>query len=567
MNSLDRFLKSRLVGWLLLAVMAVAVVSLVRGMWPGRGTSSGPETTGDLAIPALSMEDLEPGVREHIAGVREGSERVINNPASTPIQRARAFGELGRLFTAYDLPAQAIPCLANAGRLDPSDFRWPYLLAHMYSRDAQIPLGAAAMAEAVRRMPGDSTVTAADQLAAHGFLANAAQKLDHPDEARRIYDEILAKFPTCAFALFHRGQLAAQKGDAPQAIADLLAALEQMPRSVAIRQALANAYRKQGDAQSAAKYTVPAQTSKPENPIRVPDPLLSATQELNRSGGRFNRRGVRLYDQGRFRAALIEFNAGLKLNPNLETLRVNRANSLLKLERPQEAQRELAALAVEMPDNEGVRLAHCLSFAQHPATREEGLALARAWREERPQLLRPIRAEALCHLELARYAEALGCLEEAARREPDKSEDRLISIWPRCALGQYSGALQELESLTTDFPNDPEVTAQLVRFLACCPDETQRDGARGVELLQRMASGNRTAIRLETLACALAESGELEQALAQVKQALEICGEDGAPPVRRRMEAVLKSLEAGQPYREPWPFADPRRIELHSQTH
>ena len=70
--------------------------------------------------PVVAQEGLEPQVQ---ALVQAAIAQVDAHPHS-----AQAWGDLGAVFRAHDLGAEAEPCFRNAERLDSADYRWPYLI-------------------------------------------------------------------------------------------------------------------------------------------------------------------------------------------------------------------------------------------------------------------------------------------------------------------------------------------------------------------------------------------------------------------------------------------------------
>ena len=83
--------------------------------WQRFTTPGLPEITLDRADPAL------------FALVEAASEDVRKEPRS-----AQAWGRLGLILTANELPGPALICFAHAERFDPADPRWPYLRGVWY---------------------------------------------------------------------------------------------------------------------------------------------------------------------------------------------------------------------------------------------------------------------------------------------------------------------------------------------------------------------------------------------------------------------------------------------------
>ena len=75
---------------------------------------------------------MAPSAQKQIRDQYASLTRTIGNRTRPSTELSNAYGEMGKLLMAaqYSDPAEA--CLLNAQSLDPSDFRWPYYLAHLY---------------------------------------------------------------------------------------------------------------------------------------------------------------------------------------------------------------------------------------------------------------------------------------------------------------------------------------------------------------------------------------------------------------------------------------------------
>src|SRR5690349_20222774 len=73
------------------------------------------------ALPVADNGHLDAEIQELIASA------VANVEADT--RSAAAWGDLGAVYYAHSLEVQSQVCFRNAERLDPTDYRWPYLLA------------------------------------------------------------------------------------------------------------------------------------------------------------------------------------------------------------------------------------------------------------------------------------------------------------------------------------------------------------------------------------------------------------------------------------------------------
>ncbi|HSL81922.1 MAG TPA: tetratricopeptide repeat protein, partial [Thermoanaerobaculia bacterium] len=112
------------------------------------------------AQPALEpVPPPGPGVAEESVR-RELAEahRAVTAPASAlrddPAALARAYGELGRLYAAYELWDAARPAFANALALQPGTARWHHYLGHVLERKGDLAGAARHFDEAAKSGPG-----------------------------------------------------------------------------------------------------------------------------------------------------------------------------------------------------------------------------------------------------------------------------------------------------------------------------------------------------------------------------------------------------------------------------
>jgi len=118
----------------------------------------------------------------------------------------------------------------------------------------------------------------------------------------------------------------------------------------------------------------------------------------------------------------------------------------------------------------------------------------------------------------------------------------------RLRLGEYSGAVEELQrtlQLNRDFI---EAYDHLAWIKATCPEARFRDGERAVLLAQtacRLSSGKNYRHR-STLAAAFAESGRFEEAVQEQSAALELAPQGERAALRHQLQQYARR----QPYRD-----------------
>jgi tetratricopeptide (TPR) repeat protein len=147
-------------------------------------------------LPDVALESAEPDV---VRLVDQARGLAAKDPRS-----AIAWGDLGAVLWAHDFAPEAERCFRNAQRLDPSDFRWPYLLG--VSRSAtdadQALLHCRRAAE-----------LAPDRAHVQLRLAEALLAANLLDDAEPVIDRALALAPDDPRAQLARAQLLLARGD------------------------------------------------------------------------------------------------------------------------------------------------------------------------------------------------------------------------------------------------------------------------------------------------------------------------------------------------------------------
>lgn len=198
---------------------------------------------GSLVIPRPDLGAMEPGPREKIETLQAALEAQLAEGDLSSDRVREGFGFLGQLFHAYELPAAAETCYAQARSLSPEDPRWPYYLG-------LVRLSAGDLEGAVEALRAVLALTP-DDLAALQRLADVQLELGELDTARRLYQRALDLEPERPAALFGLGRVAALSGDPASAAARFERVLELQPEASAVRYPLAQAYRALGERERA----------------------------------------------------------------------------------------------------------------------------------------------------------------------------------------------------------------------------------------------------------------------------------------------------------------------------
>jgi tetratricopeptide (TPR) repeat protein len=550
----DRLLGSRAGGVLLLGGFVFCVYLFGRG-WFARPSPQLTPTLEAIEYPAL--DGLEPICRTHLQNVRDNCEAIIHQSRVPVSHRARAFGELGKVYQAYDFSPSAVSCFRNATLLDPDDFMWWYCLALAHEQAGQTSEAIAAMTRAVQNMRTDLRAEPRDMIAALCFTAEFQSRLDRVDEATANLEEVLKIQPQNVYALAKLGQLASQAGRHAKAIDYLQRALALDKNHSGIRYYLAAAYRQNGDVDRATAISAGLDPTQKVQSLYWPDPIGEAVASRNLSSTRQVRQGARHMTAGQYNLAMPFFVRALEANPDNTEARTQYGLCLLNLRKYEEASQQLEQALQKDAGQDKARWGLCMAYASVPATRQKAVEVARAWQKAHPESLTALQLLAEVYAKEHRYQEAHDAFAEAIRRDPAQPWARLGKGVMLAALTRYVEARQCLQEAAETFPTHDQLRHNLARLLVTAPDARARDPIQGLKLSQEIFAAQANPIRAETLALALAENGRVDEALKQQEWAIQHYGNEGGPVIGNRLQAVLHSLQAKKAFREPWPFSDP----------
>jgi len=293
--------------------------------------------------------------------------------------------------------------------------------------------------------------------------------------------------------------------------------------------------------------------------------------------------GVALLQAGEREAAARYFEKSLECDPDNEIVRANlgllrgeqgdQADAIEFLERAVEqhpdsvvARDRLArALIAAGRVGEGLeqfRQAVRLSPENAELRANYALALARAGRyveaESHYRAALEVRpGSAPLHLGLGRLlaqrgdiAGALDHFSQAARFDPELAEAHQLVGRVHLRRGEFAAGISALRRAHRLEPDDHELTRELAWALATAPglSPTQRQEALALarDVNETTAAGSPAA--LDTLAAALAATGDFPAAIRTVKQAISLAEQAGDHAAAQRCRRRLVLYESGRPY-------------------
>ncbi len=193
-------------------------------------------------VPRPVLDGVEESVAGSITAHQEALAELIAQGAPAE-QLAEAFGTLGMIYHAHQMSAAAEPCYANAVELAPGQSRFVYYLALLHLESGRFEASMAGFGRYLERHPDDAAA-----LLRHG---EAALELGRPDDAD--FERAL-KGETAAAARAGLGRAAMQAGRYSDAIRHFEAALVEQPSASRLHYHLAQAYRRLGRREEAARH-------------------------------------------------------------------------------------------------------------------------------------------------------------------------------------------------------------------------------------------------------------------------------------------------------------------------
>ena len=483
-------------------LQAVLVAMAVLGC--GGDSRSAPQ------LPAADLSSADEALRVQVA---RHEQRIgdLHAERAAAEEVAATVGELGRLYhglqllqpEALYLLENALTCYREAQRLDPGDWRWPYLEAFALDARGDLEPAARRYRAVLASTPNRVTVLLR--------LAEVEHRLGLSSEAEARWREALALDPDQPAAHYGLGRTALDAGNAAAAAEALERALELAPAAGRVHHALALTRRDLGDRDRAAFHLERAN----ESPAPIDDPLVQDLALLPTGSRATLQRGLLAVQAGALDDAVRLLERATEEDPANLAAHRNLALALIDADRPDEAISALQTLAgldpadawtqLELGRLLGVRGRFDLSLThleravklapRHKQARVElGLALARSGRprEALPQFetaldIDPFFTEVYNH-----QAVVL-----AAMGRPDEGA-RLLRQRLDAAPGDGAAA-RALSRILRQQQRFDEARRVLTAALATAPDDPRNEGALHLELGRLLALGNQPARALSEL--------------------------------------------------------------------
>jgi len=524
--------------------LALLIVVLLLAATCGRGAAPPAERTATLrAVPMTDASKMSAPVRAQFR-TRFAALDSANNRRGGPLgppDLADAYGSVGELLLAARYLDAAEPALLNARDLAPRDPRWPYYLAHLYRLRGALDQSAASFRDVLTQQPDDQ--------AARIWLASIYIDQGRPDEAEPLLDTALKRDPQSSAALFHLGRLALARRDFPRAVSLLETAARHDPAATPVHYPLALAYRgagRQADAEAQLRLRDLRNTE-----IAPPDPLMERLASLLEGPQAFEVRGTEALNRGEWMKAVESFRLGIDIAPDNPLLRHRLGTALFMTGGVEEAERQFIETLRRSPD---YAPAHYSLAVLSESRGQDTEAIDRyasavkyqpAYVEARLRLAGVLRRS-------GRANDALEQYEEIVRLDPRLAEAPIELAITLVRLHRYAEARDRLVAGMRAFPDHPGFPGALARLLAAAPDDGVRDGRRALTLVSGLVRTDRSTEVGETMAMALAETGQFAEAAGVQRDLIAAARGAGRPDLAARLEENLELYESHRACRTPW---------------
>ncbi len=509
-----------------------------------------PQTTGPalVSIPAPSLSHVNKAVRKQLHDSQASLAALQKQRHVSAEELGMVFGEMGKLYHAYKLLEAAEACYRNAQTLRPNVFRWPYYLGHLYDGKGEPLEAITAFSSALALRP--------DCLPAIIALAQMYLSANQLDQAEPLFRRALTQDPACVPAMVGLGKIAAARHDFAAAVRQFESALARQPDATEIYYPLAMAHRGLGNVTKARELL----KKKGRTIATVADPLMDELQKVRIGYDELMLSGVAMGQAGKLDSALEKLKEAVLADPQNPVARVNLGTALAKSGHSDAGIEQFRTAIRLKPD--------CIQ-----AHSNLGVLLLEKGRSQEAiehfrQAIRFDSESANAHLGLADALAETGNHELASthyshviRIDPRHLSARLGQVVALTRMKLYTDAMERLKEGRAVLPESLVLAHAMARLLAACPDQTVRDGPRGLRLAVTVFKVKQSIEHAETIAMAYAEVAQYEQAQRWQSQTVAAAQKAKASDILPRLHQNLALYQAGKPCRNPWPNKTPRAVQ------
>ena len=458
-----------------------------------------PPRKGLVPLHLPDLTKLEEGVREQIAMLEDSLAVIVKDPKTSDASLSDAYGNLGRVYHAYSLTAPAWFSYFNANRLSPADFRWVYLLAKLDQQEGTF-------GEAISKFRIARTLKP-DYVAVPVNMGNIFLELNQLDTAAESFNAALQIDPTNAAAHYGLGQILMSKRNYAGAVVHFQKTLRQVPGANRVHYSLAMAYRGLGDAENVKAHLAQQGTVG----VRVSDPLVDALPDLIEGERVYLSRGKLAFEAKRYGDAVTEFRKAVAAKPDSITARINLGGALTQVGDLKGAVEQFEeAIRIE-PGKANAHYNLAVLLARQNKHEQAIEHLRAALSVDKNDLsARVLLAQQLLRSE--HFDEALTEFSRVVQADPDNEAALFEQVRLLYRTGQFKQALQVIETGHAKYPQKWQTALMLSYLLSTSPEVELRNGARALDLAQRIYKATGAVQHGVLIGMALAELGRCSEA-------------------------------------------------------
>ncbi len=461
-----------------------------------------------LGLPDPDLSGLEGAVAEQLHSIRkEVVTSYLEERQLTP-QLVEAIGVLGQHYHSYDLRSEARSFYELAAEYAPADFRWPYLLAYLDQTDGDL--------EQAQRGYEKALLLDPDVTPAWIRLGHVLHDRGELEQGERAFRNALRIDSTSAAALAGLGGVLGDLGKVPAAIEVLEHALNVAPEADRLYYPLAQLYQNSGQADLAAKTLAKVGAIG----VRPSDPIVDGLENLKTGERAHLLLGRMAFNAGDFEAAAEAFLRAVEAAPASIRAKVNLAAALTPLGQVNRAI-QLLEEAVALGPGNATALFNLALLLEDQGDLEGAAERLKSAVSYAANDIEMIYRLAQVSERLDRVDDALAAYERIIQLSPELPFAHVGRAQALLDAGQYAEAGVALETAHEGFPDSGLVTHALARFLAAVPLLEMRDGSRALQLAQVVFQSNPFWRHAETVAFALAETGDCATAAEWTAALLE----------------------------------------------
>lgn len=431
-----RLARLRRLLWLAAAGIAVAAGIVVVRTVSHRAAARRP--------PQVDLSDTYEEVADSIQTARE---MVLDAPRS-----ARRWGHYGMVLEAHAYHDAARRCFVQAERLDPQDYRWPYLQAMTLAEtDVQRAIACCRRSAALRE----------DRLHVRLRLAQLLLETGKPSEAAQHLRIVRRERPDDPATLLLLARAAYRNGRLHEAVKWARQAVDEAPRVREPRAFLARLYHRL-DKRDAAQQTLSELERLPDNELTWRDPLVQQVMQLRRDPHWRVQQARRLVQEGQVERGLQQLENVVAAHPEVREFPIELGRALLQTGHVNHAHSVLHDAIERHPSDAELR--YLLGLLH--VTREEWKKAVHRFREATAR--KPDHAMAYYNLGQAllrveRKKRASEAFKQAVSLKSDLVEARINLGRLLLQAGKCAEAADHLQAAAQLKPDDAEVRQLLKR--------------------------------------------------------------------------------------------------------